>query len=79
MKDDSKYNQLLIDAVNHLRSCDVSLNEFYNYRTFFESKNDNGRYNHILSKVLNDNDIFRAYGTNVKEKSYKWLDRKSVV
>jgi len=73
MKEDNKYKQILIEAANHMKMNDISLHEFYKYRGFFEEKNIDGKYNYILSNIMNDDAIFNAYGTNVKEKSARWL------
>lgn len=63
---------LLTDAVNHLKDNNVSLAEFYAYKNFFESRNENGRYDRILSQYFDEKPFYQAYGVNIKEKSHKW-------
>jgi hypothetical protein len=63
---------LLNEAVQHLQANNISLAEFYAYRKFFESRNENGRYDSILMKYFDEKPFYKAYGVNVEEKSNKW-------
>lgn len=63
---------ILNDAVSHLKANEVSIGEFYAYKRFFESRNENGRYDRILSQYFSETPFYQAYGVNIKEKSLKW-------
>lgn len=68
-----KFEQSLLNASGHLKDTNVSLNEFYDFRNFFASRNNDHQYDHILGKVFNETDILRNYAVNTVEKSAKWL------
>ena len=63
---------LLSDAVKHLKNNNVSLAEFYSYKNFFESRNENGKYDRILAQYFDEKPFFQAYGVNIAQKSQKW-------
>lgn len=63
---------LLSNAVNHLKNNTISLAEFYSYKNFFDSRNENGKYDKILSQYFDEKPFYQAYGVNIKEKSRKW-------
>jgi hypothetical protein len=62
----------LQQAVQHLRTNNVSMAEFYEYRRFFESRNENDKYMRIINEYFNDQPFFQSYGVNITEKSRKW-------
>lgn len=72
IKGDSKLDQLLINAVNHLRTTDISVREFYEYRDHFASRNSEGNYDHIINKFFAEAPLFRAYGVNPTEQTDRW-------
>jgi hypothetical protein len=63
---------ILNEAVQHLQRNNVSIAEFYAYRKFFEARNENGRYDSIISKYFDEKPFYKAYGVNIVEKSNKW-------
>lgn len=63
---------MLQNAVQHLKNNNISIQEFYTYRRFFEGRNENEQYNSILAQYFNDQPFFQAYGLNIAEKSAKW-------
>jgi hypothetical protein len=63
---------MLQQAVQHLKNNNISLQEFYQYRRFFEGRNENEKYNTIIDKYFNDQPFFQGYGLNIAEKSNKW-------
>jgi hypothetical protein len=62
----------LQQAVQHLQNNNVSMSEFYDFRRWFESRNENDRYNKIIMNYFDDKPFYQAYGTNIAEKSRKW-------
>lgn len=66
-------DQVIIESVNHLQKNNLSLNEFFKFKEFFDKRNEEGQYNHIISNIFNEHDVYKAYGENIKEKSQKWL------
>ena len=63
---------ILSKAVEHLKANNISLAEFYAYQRFFSSRNENGRYDGILSTYFDEKPFYKAYGVNIEEKSNKW-------
>lgn len=63
---------ILNDAVQHLQNNNVSVGEFYAYKGFFNARNENGKYDRIISQFFNEKPFYQAYGTNIAEKSLKW-------
>lgn len=63
---------MLNQAVTHLKSNNVSLAEFYAYKNFFESRNENGRYDSLIGKYFDEKPFYQAYGLDIKAKSHKW-------
>lgn len=59
-------------AVKHLKESNISLSEFYDYRRWFESRNENDRYDRIISRYFDDRPFYQGYGMNIQEKSRKW-------
>jgi len=57
----------------HLKDVNLSLNEFYDFKHFFENKNSDERYDHILMKAFKEGEIYKNYAEDIKEKSKKWL------
>lgn len=72
IKGDYNMNELITEASNHLRRCDISLNEFYKYRSFFETRNEDEAYNNIIEKYFSEAPYFKAYGLDPKEQTQKW-------
>ena len=69
-----KFDEIIIDNANHLKSNNASLREFYDIRKFFEKRNgDDEKYSHIIDTYFNDNLIYKNYGEDIKERSKKWL------
>ena len=61
-------NEYLIDAVNHLKSSNVSVREFYESRRFFNDVD----HQDILKNYFDDTQINRAYGCIAVEKPALW-------
>jgi len=59
-------------SVQHLKGNNVSLNEFYQFKNFFESRNEEERYNGIIAQFFNEKPFFAGYGENITQKSNKW-------
>jgi hypothetical protein len=59
-------------SVQHLKNNNISLNEFYQFKNFFESRNENEKYNGLLSTYFNEKPFFTGYGENIAQKSTKW-------
>lgn len=69
-----KFSETIQFHSSHLKDVNLSLNEFYDFKKFFQSKNDdNEKYDHILMKVFNEGDIYKHYAVDLSEKSKKWL------
>jgi len=62
----------LSQAVQHLKNNNVSIAEFEQFRKFFESRNENEKYDALLHRFFNDQHFYKAYGLNIAEKSRKW-------
>lgn len=67
------YNDLIQKSVRHIGSTNVSLAEFYGYRSFFQSRNVDGIYDKVLKEYFDTTPFFRAYGENIETRSTKWL------
>jgi hypothetical protein len=65
-------NEQLQRSVQHLQQNNVSIAEFSWFKGFFESRNENGKYDGVLSRFFNDQPFYKAYGVNIAEKSRKW-------
>jgi hypothetical protein len=65
-------SEIVQQAAQHLSRNQVSLLEFYQYRDFFEKKNENGKYDKIVDQYFNDQPFYKGYGVNITEKSRKW-------
>ena len=46
--------------------------EFYDFRRWFESRNENERYEKIIMNYFDDAPFFKAYGVDITQKSRKW-------
>jgi len=64
--------EILAQSVQHLQNYNVSIHEFYTFRKFFESRNENGRYDSLIERYFSDRPFYSAYGEDVARKSYKW-------
>jgi len=73
IRGEDKYSSMLMENVQHLRRTDISIREYFTYKNFFENKNYNDKYNHIIAKLFNDNDLFKSYGVDINAQSDKWL------
>jgi hypothetical protein len=62
----------LSQAVQHLQNNNVSIAEFETFRKFFESRNENEKYDALLHRFFNDQPFYKGYGLNIAEKSRKW-------
>jgi hypothetical protein len=71
-ENDRSIEKILFDAVNHLKGNNISLAEFFKYRAFFSSKNENGKYDSLLEKYFSDRHFYKAYGENIAARSHKW-------
>jgi hypothetical protein len=65
-------NDQLQRSVQHLQQNNVSISEFNWFKGFFESRNENGKYDSVLARFFNDQPFYKAYGVNIAEKSRKW-------
>ena len=69
-------NDLIVEqlqkSVQHLKNNNISLNEFYQFKNFFEHRNENDQYNGIISKFFNEKPFFAGYGENITQRSTKW-------
>ena len=63
---------ILQNATTHLKENNVSLAEFYHYRKFFESLNDDGIYTGLINSYFDDKPFYQSYGLDVNGKSQKW-------
>lgn len=73
MNTDVKYAGMIQESVNHLKKTDLSIREYFEYKEFFENRNYDGRYNHILGKFFSDNEMYKAYGVELTKQTGKWL------
>jgi hypothetical protein len=71
-ENDRSVHRILADAAQHLKSNNVSMAEFYQYRNFFASKNTDGLYDSLLEKYFSDRPFYQAYGENIEKRSQKW-------
>lgn len=71
-ENDRSIEKILFDSVNHLKRNNISLGEFFNYRSFFSSKNTDGKYDAVLEKYFNDKHFYQSYGENIAARSNKW-------
>lgn len=58
----------IVGACRHLKDNNVSLSEFYQFKNFFDERDDA----HVISRFFNDDKFFRYYG-DISKKSKKWL------
>ena len=63
---------ILQNATTHLKENNVSLAEFYHYRKFFESLNDDGIYTGLINSYFDDKPFYQSYGLDINGKSQKW-------
>ena len=63
---------MLAQAVKHIQTNNISIQEFIEYRNFFKNRNQDDIYDGVISKFFNMNPFYKAYGLNVEEKSRKW-------
>lgn len=64
--------EIVQQAAQHLSRNQVSMLEFYQYRNFFDKRNENGKYDKIVEKFFNDQPFYKGYGVDVADKSRKW-------
>jgi hypothetical protein len=71
---DAKVHMEMITlASRHLSFNNASISEFEKFRNFFLQRSDNNpSYLKIVEKYFNDQPMYKAYGTNIAEKSQKW-------
>ena len=62
----------LMQSVQHLKSTNISMGEFYQYRNFFERRNSDEKYNGLIERYFNDQPFYKSYGLNIADKSRKW-------
>lgn len=62
----------LVQAVQHLKNNNVSIAEFEAAKRFFESRNENEKYDGLIHRFFNDQLFYQTYGLNIAEKSRKW-------
>lgn len=62
----------LEQAVNHLKSNNISIKEFYQFREFFSSRNVDGVYDRLLLDYFDDKPFYKGYGMDIASKSRKW-------
>ena len=63
---------LLMDAAQHLQSTNISIAEFQQFKQFFESKNEDEKYERLIGKYFSEVPFYTAYGDNLEQKSKKW-------
>lgn len=63
----------LLKSIAHLKDNNVSLDEFFYYRKFIESRSVDGSYDNIISQYFNTEPFFNAYNTDIEAKSSRWL------
>jgi hypothetical protein len=65
--------EMITLASRHLSLNNASIAEFEKFRSFFlQRSDDNPSYLKIVEKYFNDQPMYKAYGTNIAEKSQKW-------
>jgi hypothetical protein len=62
----------LVQAVQHLKNNNVSIAEFEAAKRFFESRNENEKYDGLIHRFFNDQLFYQTYGLNIADKSRKW-------
>jgi hypothetical protein len=62
----------LVQAVQHLKNNNVSIAEFEGAKRFFESRNENEKYDGLIHRFFNDQLFYQTYGLNIADKSRKW-------
>ena len=62
----------LEQAVQHLKGNNISIKEFYQFREFFSSRNEEGVYDRLLLDYFDDKPFFKGYGMDIASKSRKW-------
>jgi hypothetical protein len=72
LQNSDKIPSILQESVAHLTNNNISISEFYAFQRFFDSRNDEGKYDSIIGKFFNDQPFMQAYGLDVKAKSRKW-------
>ena len=74
----NEQDSMIIEQANLLSNNTLSVKEFYDFKDFFKTKNnEDGKYNHIIGTVFNESDIINAYKLDPKEKSKKWQSTAS--
>jgi len=68
-----KHGELIKENCNHLNKSNLSVREFLEFKKFISKRNESKEYNMILGNVFNEEEIYKNYGTDLKEKSDKWL------
>lgn len=63
----------LLESISHLKCNNVSLDEFFYYRRFIESRNKEGVYDSILDQYFSTEPFYKAYNTDINAKSSRWL------
>ena len=62
----------LVQAVQHLKNNNISIAEFEAAKRFFESRNENEKYDGLIHRFFNDQLFYQTYGLNIADKSRKW-------
>lgn len=62
----------LEQAVQHLKGNNISIKEFYQFREFFTSRNEEGVYDRLLLDYFDDKPFYKGYGMDITSKSRKW-------
>lgn len=65
-------NEFLSNQANLLNENFLSVSEFMRFKKVITSMNDDDKYDNIINKLFNMNDIYKNYG-DVEEKSNRWL------
>jgi hypothetical protein len=69
---DGEADTMIIDAVNHLKSTNISVRELLEYRNKFLRWNEEDKYEHLLRTAFSLDKISKVYG-DITEKSDRWL------
>ena len=64
--------EILQNSAKHLNENLISIAEFYQYKDWFENRNENDRYNKIIGTYFDDKPFYQAYGVDISKKSRKW-------
>lgn len=65
-------HDMVAGSCQHLRNNEVSLAEFYSFRSIFSKDIENKAFRDITDNFFDDSPIYQAYGMNIAEKSNKW-------